>query len=134
MWQCRQRRWFPVLLPHPASIWKVCPARSPPPAYELPCCARRTPCRLRLAAQGGSWTTEVHRIWPEAFKAAVRTLLLANHKRGAPLGGGRPASRAQRAARRRGDVVPAGASLATLPRELLPHIFSAAAWPMSAWL
>lgn len=55
-----------------------------------------------------SWSPGVHHLWPQAFHAAARQVLLA-HKR-------------------------AAASLAVLPRKLLLHVLQAAAIPAQAWL
>ena len=39
---------------------------------------------LWMLVEGEPWSPADHRYWPPAFKAAVRTLLLA-HRRGAPV-------------------------------------------------
>ena len=49
-------------------------------------------CTLLFVACGGAWSTATHRHWPAAFKAAARTLLLAQAGAElpvAPAGGGK---------------------------------------------
>lgn len=58
-------------------------------------------------AQGGGWDAESAALWPPAFKAAARTLLLA-----------------------RGD----DGGVAWLPHDLLLTVLERAAFPMSAWM
>ena len=66
-------------------------------------------CRVLFVARGGTSSSSSQRLWPNAFKAATRTLLLA----GCPSGMN-------------------SSSLATLPAPLLLHILQLAAAPMSA--
>ena len=69
-------------------------------------------CRLVSLARG--WSPATHHHWPDAFKAAARTVLLT-------------ASRAAGSS----DSQP---SLRVLPAEVLLRILQLAAAPMSAWL
>ncbi|KAL4424048.1 hypothetical protein ABPG75_001349 [Micractinium tetrahymenae] len=74
--------------------------------------------RLVLLARGGAWTPTSHDLWPPAFKAATRTLLLAGSAAGAqPVA--EPAGGSKRRRRGRG-VDPAGRTrgswLALLPQ------------------
>ncbi len=115
---------------------------------EFPCCA--VPRRLLFAAQDGSWSPATHRHWPDAFKAAARTLLLAANRNNANVGAA--SSQDVRTARRQrrqaaaaaggshqtaaapGGGQQAGGTLGALPAELLLRIVKAAAGPLSAWL
>ena len=112
--------------------------------------------RLLLVARGDSWSTDAHRVWPTAFKQAVRTLLLSAHRLAQqpgswPGGGGggggissfERASRAARAARRAarrdsgaggGAAGSSAATLGSLPIELLLQIAERAAFPVSSWM
>ncbi|KAI7837349.1 hypothetical protein COHA_008790 [Chlorella ohadii] len=82
---------------------------------------------LWMLIEGEPWSPADHRYWPPAFKAAVRTLLLA-HRRGAPVKRGLDAPTA----------APAAAELQATPLSPLPHTFvlaviAAAAFPLNAW-
>ena len=85
-----------------------------------------------FVAKGGSWTPATHHHWPDAFKAAARTVLLAGSIRGP-----RPTGRTRSG---RGFEEPAGVAgshtpgLGCLPREVLPRVIQLAAHPMSAWM
>ncbi len=95
-------------------------------------------CRLLLVARGQVWSPASHVNWPDAFKAAVRCLLLtANSKAGG--GKGSVARRSERrrrgkAPRLAGAVAASSAGLHSLPQELLLKIVGLAAEPMSRWL
>lgn len=90
-------------------------------------------CRLVHVAKQQGWDTEHHRFWPDDFKAAMRTLLLCSHRlaRGAEAGG--RAGRAERAARRAGGGQ-GGATLGSLPLDLLLQVAQRAAFPVSGWM
>lgn len=97
-----------------------------------------------LVATGGSWSTQAHAIWPPAFKQVVQTLLLSAHRLAQQAGscGGSSSghgSRAARAARRAarwdsGAAADCGATLGSLPLELLLQIVERAAFPVSLWM
>ncbi|PSC73055.1 hypothetical protein C2E20_3598 [Micractinium conductrix] len=70
--------------------------------------------RLLFVARGGTWSPATHRLWPPAFKAATRTLLLAGARSS---GSGR-----------------SGCPLAALPGDELLRVVELAAAPMSAWV
>ena len=82
-------------------------------------------CRLVFVARSGGWSPATHYHWPDAFKAATNTLLLAGSL---TLGTGTGNVAASRGAR------PAPAGLAALPADVLLRILQLAAAPMSAWL
>ena len=63
-------------------------------------------------AKGGSWGPASNRLWPDGFQATTKTVLLA--------------------ARRAAEGYPCG--LGALPPDVLLHILSLAAMPMSSWL
>ena len=86
-------------------------------------------CRLVFVARGGAWSPANHHHWPDAFKAAARTLLLtASSTAGSTGDSWACGSCAGRGERR------APASLAALPADVLLRILSLAAAPMSTWL
>lgn len=96
-------------------------------------------CRLLIVARGEAWSSSRHVDWPDAFKAAVRCLLLAANTKAGTAQDSAAQQRVDR--RRRGKAprlsAPAGAgsaSLASLPQELLLKIVELAAAPMSEWL
>ena len=77
-------------------------------------------CLLRRAlfvAKGGSWSPATHRLWPDSFKAAVRTMLLAASGSGKRSGGGS------------GQLN----LLAVLPPDALQRVIELAS-PLSAWV
>lgn len=76
-----------------------------------------THCSLLHIAKGGTWIPSTHHLWPHTFKAATRTCLLA----------------AQSSAAHHSDSTRA-CGLGSLPTDVLLHILSIAALPMSAWL
>ena len=76
-------------------------------------------------ARRGAWSPATHCNWPDAFKAATNTLLLACCR---TVGSGAGSVAASRGAR------PAPAGLASLPADVLLRILQLAAAPMSAWL
>ena len=82
-------------------------------------------CRLVFVARGGTWSPSTHHHWPDAFKAAARTLLLT-----ASCTGSGDASRKGQAAPLRSGAP----RLASLPADVLLRIVPLAAGPMSAWL
>ncbi|KAL4431409.1 hypothetical protein ABPG75_006665 [Micractinium tetrahymenae] len=93
---------------------------------------------LVFLARGGTWSPAEHHRWPDAFKAAARTLLLACSAAGAqPLadaavGGSKRRRRRGHAA---GDIPTVrGGRLAELPAGVLLRVVELAATPMSAWL
>ena len=63
-------------------------------------------CRLVFVARGGVWSLTTHHHWPDTFKAAARTLLLAGSRAGSSFDAGRRAA-------------PAPAGLAALPADML---------------
>ena len=84
-----------------------------------------------FVAEGSSWSPATHHHWPDAFKAAARTLLLAGS-----IAGLRPTGRT-RSGRGFGGLAAAGShtpGLGCLPREVLLRVIQLAAHPMSAWL
>ncbi|PRW60664.1 nitrilase cyanide hydratase and apolipo N-acyltransferase [Chlorella sorokiniana] len=106
-----------------------------------------------LAARDGSWSPATHHHWPDGFKAAARTLLLAAGRGGHSHGGsGRAGSSAgvssavqppapRRRRRREAAAIASGSGqeqerclLGVLPAELLLRIVQAAAEPLSVWL
>ena len=88
-----------------------------------------TSCRaLWLMVTGQPWSDEEHRHFPPAFKAAVRTLLLA-HRRGSPVSRG-----VTRGAAKRVAVESRANPLVLLPPDVLLNIIGQAAFPLSAWL
>lgn len=113
-----------------------------------------------FVAKGGTWDQASHRLWPEPFRAAVRTVLLAAHcsssspaggphSRGAqPWGSPAPApftplagraSQAQQQSSKRGLAAGSGgqgnsAGLHDLSSDLVLHIIRLAALPMFAWM
>ena len=99
-------------------------------------------CRLVLVARGDGWSTAALAIWPDAFKHAVQTLLLAAHRLACEAGScdgsrrrlSRAARAAQREARREGGAPGGGATLGSLPPELLVQIAEKAAFPVSIWM
>jgi hypothetical protein len=110
------------------------------PAHET---FRPAACRLVFVARGGTWSRATHHHWPDAFKAAARTLLLAGSRpsgagRGACSGGGRLLPAVNSTTDREESPAPAGDSscltLAALPADALRLIVQLAAAPMSAWL
>lgn len=78
-----------------------------------------------MAYSRPSWSAAEHRSYLPAFRAAVRTLLLAA-RFGLRHQGCRGASPCAGAV--------AAAALAVLPQELLHTIIGEAAYPLSAWL
>ena len=86
---------------------------------------------------GVPWCPAMHAAMPPAFKAAVRTLLLAAHggaQRGAaPAGSATAGARTRRAAARQ-QAAHAVALLGALPRDVLLSIVRLAATPLTAWL
>lgn len=121
-----------------ACKWPHAEAARQPNAALLPAAAGcHCSCRLAHVARGRGWDTESAAIWPPAFKAAARALLLAARRLASTESSTLPASRAQRAARRalRAGGGDAGvATLGSLPRELLLAVLERAAFPMSAWM
>jgi hypothetical protein len=92
-------------------------------------------CRLVLVARGDAWSPATHRHWPDAFKGAARTLLLAAGRTGGgPASGigGCGVSLDARPAPPGGDGD--NLKLAALPADVLLRILQLAAMPMSAWL
>ena len=75
---------------------------------------RLTICRLVFLAKGGSWCPASHRLWPDGFRAAAKTVLLAA-RRDSGAGGG-------------------SCGLGVLPPDVLLKVLSLAAMPMSSWL
>lgn len=73
-------------------------------------------------ARSGAWSTATHRHWPDAFKAAARTLLLAGSRTVGGRAGRRRQSRPVRASR-----------FGALPADVLLRIVQLAAEPMHAW-
>ena len=115
------------------------------PSRQLPTASSRPPHprRLGFIARGGTWSPATHHRWPEAFKAAARTLLLAASSAGAQAaaerhGGGAAAEcaakrrRRQRAAHSVRDE--RGGGLAALPGSALMRVLELAAMPVSDWL
>ena len=94
-------------------------------------CVSRFPpcCRLVFAARGGTWSPATHHHWPDAFKAAVRTFLLAGSGAGGSGSGG-----AERGGTRRAGTGGTGPGLVALPTNVLLRILQQVAAPMSAWL
>ncbi|KAL4431391.1 hypothetical protein ABPG75_006647 [Micractinium tetrahymenae] len=94
--------------------------------------------RLVFLARGGTWSRAEHHRWPDAFKAATRTLLLAGSAAGEqPVAEAAAGSSKRR--RRRGRAAgdgpsPRGGMLAALPAGALLRVIELAAAPMSAWL
>ena len=77
---------------------------------------------------GQPWSQEEHRHFPPAFKAAVRTLLLAHRRRS-------PASNCVTGGTDEPAVVePQTNLLALVELELLLNVIRQAALPLSAWL
>ena len=93
------------------------------PLLLIPACCGC--CRLEFVARRGAWSPATHCNWPDAFKAATNTLLLACCR---TVGSGAGSVAASRGAR------PAPAGLASLPADVLLRILQLAAAPMSAWL
>ncbi|KAL4431399.1 hypothetical protein ABPG75_006655 [Micractinium tetrahymenae] len=94
--------------------------------------------RLVFLARGGTWSRAEHHRWPDAFKAATRTLLLAGSAAGeqpvaeaAAVG----SKRRRRRVRATGDgPTVRGGRLMVLPAGALLRVLQLAAAPMSAWL
>jgi len=86
------------------------------------------PCRLLFVAKGGTWSPSTHHLWPDAFKAAVRALLLAagsgNTHASAGIGGIRLADQEQHCQ---------PAAITSLPAGIVISIIRLEAAPMSAW-
>ena len=79
------------------------------------------------------WSPATHVYFPPPFKAAARALLLAaERQRAARLPAAARACCLLPAGTAAGDAP--GASLACLPAELLQHILSLSASPLSLWL
>ena len=144
-----------LLLPLPAAARQP---SSPDPRPSLP--VLPTGCRLVFVARGGACSTATHHHWPDAFKDAALTLLLAGSHMGStssdagsqtaaggPLrssGSGRGSHKRSRVAprggaskaRRPASRAPAGGGcrLAALPSDVLLRILHYAALPMYKWL
>ncbi|PRW33654.1 Ankyrin repeat and death domain-containing 1A [Chlorella sorokiniana] len=78
---------------------------------------------------GKQWTPAVHQAFPPTFRAAARTALLINSTRGF----GRAPCQPRRSPRRIAQPSPEARSV-SLPVEVLQHILSLAASPLSLWL
>ncbi|PSC68600.1 ankyrin-3 isoform X1 [Micractinium conductrix] len=106
------------------------------PAELTPCLAAAPHNRnLVLAAMPSTrrWSPATHVYFPPPFKAAARALLLAaERQRAARLPAAARACCLLPAGTAAGDAP--GASLACLPAELLQHILSLSASPLSLWL
>jgi hypothetical protein len=94
-------------------------------------------CRLLFVARGGTWSPSNHRLWPAAFKASIRTLLLCSNS---SEGGKNNTEKLAPAASDGSDGCSDGGDgssdvcLASLPADALLRIIHLAAAPMSAWL
>ena len=86
-------------------------------------------------ARGEAWSPANHHHWPDAFKAAARTLLLLASGRADVhvSGDGKDDDQSPQAADSN-DCGGTGTSLADLPAGALLRIVQLAAAPMSAWL
>lgn len=86
-------------------------------------CPGAVPRSVLHIARGSVWSPATHHLWPPAFKAAARALLLALARDVGDAGseGG-------------DDGSAAGANLACLPAPLLLRVLQLAAAPMSTWV
>ncbi|KAL4431357.1 hypothetical protein ABPG75_006613 [Micractinium tetrahymenae] len=93
--------------------------------------------QLVFLARGGAWSPAAHHRWPDAFKAAARTLLLAASSAGAQpvLEAAANGSKRRRLGQAAGAASkPRGGGPAVLPVELVLRVLELAAAPMSGWL
>ena len=74
-----------------------------------------------LAIEHPAWFPAEHHRFLPSFRAAVRTLLLALHRTSHTASGGA------------GGRASLGSLMASLPPDLLHHIISLAAYPLSTW-
>jgi hypothetical protein len=82
-----------------------------------------------FVARGGTWSPTSHHHWPDAFKAAVHTFLLAGSGAAGSGSGG-----AEAGGTRRAGTGGTGPGLVALPTDVLLRIIQQVAAPMSAWL
>ena len=96
------------------------------PAPRVERCTTPPPHRhLLLAIERPDWSPDVHAQFPDNFRVAARTLLLAAHRLD-------PSSSSESSSSRRRGA--SAAHLGVLPVETLHGVLRAAAYPVSAWL